>query len=113
VSGVLATLTDFVTNAIVQYGYLAIFVLMLLESACIPIPSESRCCSVGLWQARDSSLAARNSIVSGSSWWHRRQPRWSWLAYWAGAARKAFGRPMGRYLLIRPHEVDRCTRLVR
>ena len=27
-------------NEIVQYGYLAIFVLMLLESACVPIPSE-------------------------------------------------------------------------
>ena len=27
---------QFITN----YGYLAIFVLMLLESACIPVPSE-------------------------------------------------------------------------
>jgi membrane protein DedA with SNARE-associated domain len=37
---VLALFTDFVTNEIVQYGYLAIFVLMLLESAAVPIPSE-------------------------------------------------------------------------
>jgi len=29
-----------VTGEIARYGYLAIFVLMLLESACIPIPSE-------------------------------------------------------------------------
>ena len=39
-SSVLALFTDFVTNEIVQYGYLAIFVLMLLESAAVPIPSE-------------------------------------------------------------------------
>jgi membrane protein DedA with SNARE-associated domain len=29
-----------VQNFITQYGYLAVFVLMLAESACIPIPSE-------------------------------------------------------------------------
>src|SRR4030095_17061267 len=39
-TGLLALLTDFVTGEIARYGYLAIFVLMLLESACIPIPSE-------------------------------------------------------------------------
>src|SRR5689334_4405652 len=30
----------FVTHAVEQYGYAAIFLLMLLGSACIPIPSE-------------------------------------------------------------------------
>ena len=29
-----------ITDIILQYGLVAIFVLMLLESACIPIPSE-------------------------------------------------------------------------
>jgi membrane protein DedA with SNARE-associated domain len=36
----LALFTDFVTETIATYGYVAIFVLMLLESACVPIPSE-------------------------------------------------------------------------
>ena len=39
-TGLLALFTDFVTGEIAKYGYLAIFVLMLLESAVIPIPSE-------------------------------------------------------------------------
>ena len=30
----------FITHAVEQYGYLAIFLLMLLDAACIPIPSE-------------------------------------------------------------------------
>jgi membrane protein DedA with SNARE-associated domain len=29
-----------VQNFIAQYGYLAVFLLMLAESACIPVPSE-------------------------------------------------------------------------
>ena len=33
-------LDGFVTREIATYGYLAIFALMVLESACIPIPSE-------------------------------------------------------------------------
>ena len=33
-------LEHLITDTILQYGLLAVFVLMLLESACIPIPSE-------------------------------------------------------------------------
>ena len=29
-----------ITDTILQYGLLAVFVLMTLESACVPIPSE-------------------------------------------------------------------------
>src|SRR6266498_1852122 len=29
-----------ITDYVLQYGYLAVFVLMVLESACIPVPSE-------------------------------------------------------------------------
>ena len=36
----LAFLAPFVTDLVSNYGYLGIFVLMLLGSACIPIPSE-------------------------------------------------------------------------
>src|SRR6187200_157388 len=36
----LAIFSDTVTRWILDYGYLAIFLLMLLESACIPIPCE-------------------------------------------------------------------------
>lgn len=33
-------MSHFVVTQIGQYGYLAVFVLMVLESACIPVPSE-------------------------------------------------------------------------
>lgn len=33
-------MTHFITTQITHHGYVAVFVLMVLESACIPIPSE-------------------------------------------------------------------------
>ena len=33
-------MTNFITTQITHHGYVAVFVLMVLESACIPIPSE-------------------------------------------------------------------------
>jgi membrane protein DedA with SNARE-associated domain len=106
----LAILNSFVTEEIARYGYLAIFVLMVLESACIPIPSEVTMLFGGalvsasvlapeqqldLWLV---TLAGTGGNVVGS-----------WLAYWAGyAGGRPFIRRWGRYLLIRPHEVDRA-----
>jgi membrane protein DedA with SNARE-associated domain len=107
---VLALFTDFVTNEIVRYGYLAIFVLMLLESACIPIPSEvtmlfgGALCSSG-FVAAGQELDLLWVVMAGTAG----NVVGSWLAYWAGAVG---GRPLvdrfGRYLLIRPHEVDQA-----
>ncbi|MGZ8657480.1 MAG: DedA family protein [Actinomycetota bacterium] len=109
-SNVLAIFTDFVTNEIVRYGYLAIFLLMLLESACIPIPSEvtmlfgGALASTGL-VAAGQELDLFRVVIAGTAG----NVVGSWLAYWAGAAG---GRPLvdrfGRYLLVRPHEVDRA-----
>jgi membrane protein DedA with SNARE-associated domain len=106
----LAILNSFVTEEIVRYGYLAIFVLMVLESACVPIPSEVTMVFGGalvtastlapeqqldLWLV---TLAGTGGNLVGS-----------WLAYWAGyAGGRPFIRRWGRYLLIRPHEVDRA-----
>lgn len=83
---------------------------MVLESACVPIPSEVTMLfggalvsasvlapeqQLGFWEV---TLVGTGGNVVGS-----------WLAYWAGYAG---GRPLidrwGRYLLIRPHEVDRA-----
>lgn len=106
----LALFTDFVTNEIVRYGYLAIFILMLLESACIPIPSEvtmlfgGALCSAG-FVAAGQELDLFWVVMAGTAG----NVVGSWIAYWAGAVG---GRPLfdrfGRYLLVRPHEVDRA-----
>jgi membrane protein DedA with SNARE-associated domain len=110
VEPVLALFTDFITNEILRYGYLAIFVLMVLESACIPIPSEVTMLFGG-------ALASTAFVGEGqelSLFWVAMAGTagnvvGSWLAYGAGALG---GRPLvdrfGRYFLIRPHEVDRA-----
>ncbi len=104
----------FITNFILNHGYEAVFVLMVLESACIPIPSEVTMLFGG-------ALANLTFVatVAGSA-----QPLnfvivgivgtlgnlvGSWIAYGVG---RAGGRPLidrfGRFILLRPHEVDRA-----
>ena len=98
------------TEEIVRYGYLAIFVLMVLESACVPIPSEVTMLFGGAlvtasFLAPDQHLNFWLVVGAGTAG----NLVGSWLAYWAGYVG---GRPFidrwGRYLLIRPHEVDRA-----
>lgn len=40
ISQVFAAVTEWIVGAISAFGYLAVFVLMAVESACIPLPSE-------------------------------------------------------------------------
>jgi membrane protein DedA with SNARE-associated domain len=97
-----------------DYGYLAVFVLMLLESACIPIPSEVTMLFGG---------AAANAVFAASLPGHPAPLNFlliglvgtlgnlagSLLAYWVG---RVGGRPLierwGRYVFLRPHELDRA-----
>jgi membrane protein DedA with SNARE-associated domain len=106
----LAIFSDTVTRWILDYGYLAVFVLMLLESACVPIPSEVTMLFGGALASAGFAGDAHQLnlllvILSGTAG----NLVGSWLAYWAGAVG---GRPLlerfGRYLLVRPHEVDRA-----
>ena len=92
------------------YGYLAIFALMVLESACIPIPSEVTMLFGGALVtapilAPEQHLSLGLVVAAGTAG----NVVGSCLDYWLGAAG---GRPLlerwGRYLLIRPHEVDRA-----
>ena len=99
-----------VTEEIAKYGYAAIFLLMVLESACVPIPSEVTMLFGGalvsapfLAPEHQLDLVAVALVGAGANLVG------SWLAYWAGYAG---GRPLvdrwGRYLLLRPHEIDRA-----
>jgi len=99
-----------VTSWIVANGYVAVLVLMLLESACVPIPSEvtmlvgGALASTG-FAGEGQELSLILVILAGTGG----NLVGSWLAYTGGAVG---GRPLlerfGRYLLIRPHEVDRA-----
>jgi membrane protein DedA with SNARE-associated domain len=107
---VLALFNSFVTDEILRYGYAAIFLLMLLESACVPIPSEVTMLFGGALAAAGFAGAGHHldllvvGLVGALG-----NLAGSWLAYGVGYFG---GRPLavrwGRYLLIRPHEVDRA-----
>ncbi len=92
------------TEVIGDYGYYAVFVLMVLESACIPIPSEVTMVFGGFLVSRGRlnffwvGMLGTLANVLGS-----------WLAYWGGVVG---GRPLierwGKYVFLRKHELDRA-----
>jgi membrane protein DedA with SNARE-associated domain len=100
--------------AIEDYGYLAIFVLMVLESACIPIPSEITMLFGGA--AANATFASSlpgsppplNFLLVGLVGTLGNLVG-SWIAYWVG---RVGGRPLverwGRFIFLRPHELDRA-----
>ena len=103
-----------IRTTIEDFGYVAVFVLMVLESACIPIPSEVTMLFGG---------AAANATFAASLPGHPQPLNFlviglmgtvgnlvgSLLAYWVG---RAGGRPLierwGRYVFLREHELDRA-----
>lgn len=106
---------DLITNTVADYGYVAIFVLVALGSACIPIPSEIVLLFGGALASetfatefltdpsKQVNLVAVVLVALAGGMFG------SWLGFWMGYAG---GRPLidrwGRYLLFRPHEVDRA-----
>lgn len=106
----LAILNDVVTRLIGDYGYLAVFILMTLESACVPVPSEVTMLFGGALASTAFAGAGQElNFVAVGLLGTAGNVVGSWLAYWAGTAG---GRPLvdrfGRYLLVLPHEVDRA-----
>jgi membrane protein DedA with SNARE-associated domain len=104
----------FITRLVGDFGYVAVFLLMVAESACIPIPSEVTMLFGGAL-ANATFVAALpghpehlNFVLVGLVGTLGNLVG-SWLAYAAG---RAGGRPLvrrwGRYLLLREHEIDRA-----
>lgn len=98
--------TDFIDHFVTDYVYIGVLVLMLLESACIPIPSEVTMLVAGyVVQKGDASFALVVALgVLGNL-------VGSLLAYGVG---RVGGPPLisryGRYVLLREHDVDRAHR---
>ena len=111
----LAVFTDTVQTIIADNGYVAVFVLMMLGSMCIPIPSEvvmafaGALCAPAFATSVLGGPEAALSIGLVIAWGIAGSMVGSWLAYGLGAwgGRPAIDR-WGRYLLLRPHEVDRA-----
>jgi membrane protein DedA with SNARE-associated domain len=82
---VLASLTDplveFATGVVEDIGLLGIFILMLLESACIPIPSEATMLFAG-FAVHNGEYSLFEAVAVGSV----ANLVGSWVAYWVGYA---------------------------
>jgi membrane protein DedA with SNARE-associated domain len=103
-----------ITDYVLQYGYLAVFVLMVLESACIPVPSE-------ITMLFGGALANATFLASlGREGEHLNfvvvalvgtlgNLVGSWIAWGVGYRG---GRPLierwGRFVFLRQHELDRA-----
>ena len=108
-------MTDLIEHFIRDYGYLAVFVLMVLESACIPIPSEVTMLFGGALAnatfaatAFADPIAPKSFIVVGLLGTAGNLVG-SWIAYYVG---RVGGRPLierwGRFVFLREHELDRA-----
>lgn len=97
----LSWLEHFLKTDINQYRLLAIYTLMVLESACIPIPSEVVMPYAGYLVAAGQLNMAVVTVVAAAA-----NLTGSWLAYAAG---KFGGRPLiekyGRYVFLSPKHV--------
>jgi membrane protein DedA with SNARE-associated domain len=91
-------LVDFATGVVEDIGLLGIFILMALESACIPIPSEATMLFAGFQVSKgDYTLLAATLVGSFANLVG------SWVAYWIGyAGRVDILEKHGKKLHIKP-----------
>ncbi len=94
------------TQLIGSWGLPAVFVLMLLESACIPVPSEAIMPFAG-FAVSQGKLSMAGIVIAGVLG----NLVGSWIAYAVGYYG---GRPFvdhwGKYVLLRPHHLDTSQR---
>jgi membrane protein DedA with SNARE-associated domain len=89
---------------VTDYGYAAIFLLMLAESACIPFPSEVTML-VGGFYVTEGTLDFFWVVAAGVLG----NMCGSWIAYAIGRkAGRSFLDRYGRYVLIRSHDIDKA-----
>src|SRR3989338_2887863 len=101
-SSILALLTNFIISTISALGYSGVALLMAIESAAIPLPSEvimpfsGFLVSEGRFTLLGIALAGAVGSVIGS-----------WVTYWIG---KYGGRPLimkyGHWVLISEHDLN-------
>ena len=103
---VISALVSFIVEVISAAGYLGVVVLMAIESACIPLPSEvimpfaGYLVSTGQFSLIGAATAGALGCNVGST-----------IAYFVAAkgGRAAIER-WGAYVLVRPVEIDRAER---
>ncbi len=92
-----------ITSIISQLGYFGIFFWMLLESACIPVPSEAIMPFAGAMIATRHEFNIHLLAFTGALG----NLAGSILAYWVGRAKgREFVVKYGKYVLINAHDID-------
>ncbi len=93
-----------------SYGYLAVFILMLAESACIPVPSELTMPFAGALSA-GAVAGAHLNLVLAIATGVAGNLAGSYIAWGIGVygGRAAWHR-WGRYILLRDDDIDRAER---
>ncbi len=109
VTDVLKWMAVFITASISSLGYFGVFLMMAIESAAIPLPSEIIMPFAGylVYQSEFTLHGAAFWGASGCVFG-------SWAAYliaaWGG---RPFVARYGRFVLISPHDLDLAERLFR
>ena len=105
-TSIIDIVVQWATNLIGAWGLPAVFFLMLLESACIPVPSEAIMPFAG-FAVSEGSMSLLSITVAGVAG----NVAGSWIAYWVGLYG---GRPFidkyGKYVLLRHHHVELAER---
>jgi membrane protein DedA with SNARE-associated domain len=103
---VLNRLIDAVTNAIGDHGVPAVFLLMILESACLPVPSEVIMLFAGYLVSIDR-MGLTEAVVAGTAG----NIVGSWIAWGVGmSGGRALLERHGRYVHITPARLDMADR---
>lgn len=105
-TGPLAAIAGFITGTIAALGYGGVALLMAIESACIPLPSEIIMPFAG-YLASTGQLSLLGVAVAGALGCNLG----SVLAYWVGArGGRAFILRHGRWVLMSPADLDHAER---
>jgi membrane protein DedA with SNARE-associated domain len=100
------SVVDWVTATIGDHGAPAVFLLMVLESACIPVPSEVIMLFAGFLVSQDQ-LGLVVAILAGTLG----NVVGSWIAWGIGyTGGRRFIDRYGRYVHVTPHRMDMADR---
>jgi membrane protein DedA with SNARE-associated domain len=102
ISNVIAFLGGFIMNGISALGYTGIGIMMAIESACIPLPSEIIMPFSGFLVA-EGRFTLWGVTVAGSVGSVIGSVIAYWIGFWGG---RSFIEKYGKYVLITGHDLD-------
>jgi membrane protein DedA with SNARE-associated domain len=103
---ILAKLAILITAVITATGYAGVALLMAIESACVPLPSEIIMPFAG-YQVYLHHLTLLGVATAGALGCNLGSAVAYWIAAWGG---RPLVERFGRYVLLTTHDLDRTTR---